>query len=199
MAERSRDLTALLGSRICHDLISPIGAIGNGLELMAMSGAGSGPELSLINESVSNANARIRFYRVAFGASGDGQSLGRSEIRSILDEITKGARLRFHWEPIGDVLRRDVKLAFLVLQCFETAMPYGGEVSVLRDGPRWTFRGKATKLKIKQPLWDLLLDPAPDVDVAPAEVQFALVPELLAESGRQASVTIGEAEIVVSY
>ena len=59
------DLAALVGSRICHDLISPIGAIGNGLELFLMDTAG-GPELALITESISHAKARIRFFRVAY-------------------------------------------------------------------------------------------------------------------------------------
>ena len=65
----SPDLAALLGSRICHDLISPIGAIGNGVELMLMDGAGRAPEVALISESVDAANARIRFFRVAYGVS----------------------------------------------------------------------------------------------------------------------------------
>ena len=52
------DLAALLGSRICHDLISPIGAIGNGLELLMMDPGTHGPEMSLISESVGHANAR---------------------------------------------------------------------------------------------------------------------------------------------
>ena len=61
------DLAALLGSRICHDLISPIGAIGNGVELLMMEGGTPSPELVLIAESVAAANARIRFFRLAFG------------------------------------------------------------------------------------------------------------------------------------
>ena len=69
MSDRT-DLNALLGSRICHDLISPIGAIGNGVELLIMDGATKGPEIALIAESVANASARIRFFRIGFGASG---------------------------------------------------------------------------------------------------------------------------------
>ena len=57
MIPTSRHIAALLGSRICHDLISPIGAISNGVELMQMSGADSSPELALISESVESANA----------------------------------------------------------------------------------------------------------------------------------------------
>ena len=76
------DLAALLGSRICHDLISPIGAIGNGLELLMMDGSAAGPEMALISESVGNANARIRFFRVAYGLAQGNQRLGRVQSAS---------------------------------------------------------------------------------------------------------------------
>ncbi len=83
MNVRSSDLVALIGSRICHDLISPIGAIGNGIELIGLSGAGAGPEMALISESVTNAQARIRFYyRVAFGAGKARTSPGPRRPRS---------------------------------------------------------------------------------------------------------------------
>ena len=76
------DLAALVGSRICHDLISPIGAIGNGVELMMMDRASASPELALIAESVASANARIRYFRVAFGTAGADQRIARSEVHS---------------------------------------------------------------------------------------------------------------------
>ncbi|MEP3017383.1 MAG: histidine phosphotransferase, partial [Tateyamaria sp.] len=60
MGQSNVNLGALIGSRICHDLISPIGAINNGLELLGMSNEREGPELDLISESVGNASARIR-------------------------------------------------------------------------------------------------------------------------------------------
>jgi len=84
------DLNALVGSRICHDLISPIGAIGNGVELLQMESAAQGPELALISESVTNANARIRFFRIAFGAAGRDQRIGRSEVAGILADLYRG-------------------------------------------------------------------------------------------------------------
>jgi histidine phosphotransferase ChpT len=93
MTERP-DLSALIGSRICHDLISPIGAIGNGVELMLMDGGAKSPELALISESVANANARIRFFRIAFGAAGGDTRIARTEVHTVLTEITKGSRLQ---------------------------------------------------------------------------------------------------------
>lgn len=83
MAEKP-DLTALLGSRICHDLISPIGAIGNGLELLMMDGSSTSPEMVLISESVAHADARIRFFRVAYGMAQADHRIGKAEVQSVL-------------------------------------------------------------------------------------------------------------------
>lgn len=75
------DLSALIGSRICHDLISPLGAIGNGLELLQMSGASESPEMTLIADSVTSANARIRFFRIAYGDAVQNQMIKGAELR----------------------------------------------------------------------------------------------------------------------
>ncbi len=136
------DLNALIGSRICHDLISPLGAIGNGVELLTMSGAVAVPEVALIAESVDNANARIRFFRVAFGAARTGVDMGRPEIVSILDAVFEGGRLSVDWQVEGDCRRMDVKLTFLLVQCLEAALPWGGAVTVSEDGGVWRMEGR---------------------------------------------------------
>ena len=63
------DLGALLCSRICHDIISPVGAINNGLELLEEGGADE-DAMALIKSSARNASARLQFARIAFGAAG---------------------------------------------------------------------------------------------------------------------------------
>ena len=93
MGETNVNLAALIGSRICHDLISPIGAISNGLELLDLAGGVQGPEMDLIADSVGNAGARIRFFRIAYGAAGD-QMLGRAEVVSVLDDMTRGGAVK---------------------------------------------------------------------------------------------------------
>src|SRR5690606_27339952 len=79
-------LAALLASRMCHDLVSPLGAIGNGLELLEMYGAAAGPEHALIADSVAAAGARLRLFRLAFGHAGDGQRLPVAELRELLSD-----------------------------------------------------------------------------------------------------------------
>lgn len=178
-------LTALVGSRICHDLISPLGAIGNGVELLEMSGSAQTPEMSLISESVASANARIRYFRIAFGASSVGQSLGRSEIHSVLDAVSASGRITYRWQPTGDCLRSDVRIVFLLLLCIESSMPFGGEATVIYQDGLWRIRGEAEKMKIDNALWEGLATPTTDIDTSPANVHFALLPlQLKAESKR---------------
>lgn len=97
MRPSNLNLAALIGSRICHDLISPIGAINNGLELLGMTAPTEGPEFELISQSVGNASARIRFFRIAYGAASV-QLVGRAEIVSILADVMGGAG----WKWLGD-------------------------------------------------------------------------------------------------
>lgn len=183
MADALPDFAALIGSRICHDLISPLGAIGNGVELLEMSGSGASPEVALISESVANANARIRFFRLAFGAAGGGGSVAGAEIRSILAAMTEGGRMKIDWQVAGDVPRPMAKLAFLALQCLETALAWGGKITVTSEGG-WKAEARAARLNIDDALWANLSAPAPDPAIAPAQVQFALLPSEARAQGR---------------
>ncbi|MDO8884939.1 MAG: histidine phosphotransferase family protein [Pseudotabrizicola sp.] len=194
------DLTALLGSRICHDLISPIGAIGNGVELLMMDGIGSSPELALIVDSVANANARIRFFRVAFGAAGaSDHRIGRAEVAGILSDLTRGGRLTMDWQSPTDLSRREVKLAFLAILCLESAMPHGGTLSIERGDTRWTLRGETARLRVDPDLWELLSNPAATVDLGPAQVHFPLLRDEINRQHRRLTVELGNAAVRLSY
>ena len=199
MGYNTNNLAALIGSRICHDLISPIGAITNGLELMQMSGAALTPEVALISESVGNANARIRFFRIAYGMAPERQNLGRAEIVSILKAVAQGGRVGFHWGPLEDIPRAEVRLVFLALQCLETAMPYGGRIGIAREGDIWVLSASADKLRRMPDLWAALKTPASGFAVSPAEVQFALLPDLLAETGGRISLQETETDILLRF
>ena len=177
-------LAALIGSRICHDLISPIGAINNGLELLAMSGAPEGPEMELIGESVGNASARIRFFRMAFGAAGE-QMVGAPEVSSILNDLYQSSRLEVVWAIEDPQPRACVRLAFLALLCLESGMPYGGQITVRAADGQWQITGTADKVNIDEALWGHLAKSGAAGDLQPSQVQFALLPTLAAQDGRR--------------
>jgi len=198
MSVSSVNLAALIASRICHDLISPIGAINNGLELLGMSGDLGGPELELISDSVGNANARVRFFRVAYGSAGD-QQLGRAEVVSILEDMSKGARLQYIWSPLEPCNRREVRLAFLALQCLETAMPYGGTAKVFCADGKWTVIGEASKINVNDDLWARISGGQSSATVTPALVQFALLPESAKEINRTVRVEQSLDKITLNF
>ncbi len=178
------DLAALVGSRICHDLISPIGAIGNGVELLSLTDGDTGAEMELINESVQNASARIRYFRIAYGAASEDQMVGRAEVLSILSANARGGRFNYIWQIEGDQPRRMVRSALLMLQALESAMPLGGDIQIYQENGEWVMRAEGKRLVVDSGLWDSLLSPTIDSVYNAAQVQFALLPSVLAEAGR---------------
>lgn len=200
MTRLTPDIAALVGSRICHDLISPLGAIGNGLELMAMSpGQPDGPEMALINESVESANARIRFFRVAFGYASHGQAMAASEIRSILGDIGATGRIHYKWQGDGDCLRTEVRPAFLAILCLESALALGGVIEISQSANRWHLSGLGDRLHVDTTLWSDLDQPTAKADISPSRVQFALLPLVLADLGRPPIVEIGDTAVQISF
>ncbi len=195
----ANDLSALIGSRICHDLINPLGAIGNGVELLSMSGIGSTPEMALIAESVENANARIRFFRVAFGAAPPEVKIGASEVQSILHETYKGGRIRVDWRAGPELLRADVKLVFLLLQCLENTLPWGGQIVVQHPGNDWKLEARGEKLKVNSDLWGVLTVPDASTKIVAANVHFALVHDAARGAGRRVASFLSETRVTLSF
>ncbi|MEM7719240.1 MAG: histidine phosphotransferase family protein [Pseudomonadota bacterium] len=199
MTTNGTELNALIGSRICHDLISPLGAIGNGVELLSMSGMPAAPEITLIAESVENANARIRFFRIAFGAANATSMIGHAEVRRVLSDLYRGNRISVDWRLEEDTLRLDAKLAFLILQCFESALPWGGKVAVTRNGETWSIFGTSERLKMEEDLWSLFASKAPAVEISASDVHFALVSPTADAAGRQVKTSVSNNAISVSF
>jgi histidine phosphotransferase ChpT len=173
------DLSALVSARLCHDLISPMGAIGNGLELLQLS-AGPAAELALVNESLATALAKLRFYRIAFGPADP-------EARQSLDEVSQISDAMFHgrfnvgWpERGGDLPRTLTRVVYLAILCLEKSLPMGGRVHVTRAGAAVTLAVDAPRTAPPAVLWAHVVDGTPVPDLKPDGVQFALLRQALA-------------------
>jgi histidine phosphotransferase ChpT len=181
------DLAALLGSRLCHDLVSPLGAIGNGVELLEMSpdfpGIAASPEMRLIAEAVASARGRIRAYRMAFGMAQEDQRVSRAELQRLLDEVADQGRLRVTLDAEGDFARPEIRMVMLAMMCLESAMPWGGRVIVLRDTPGWRLVAECERSKIDADLW-AWLDGNAVRTPAPSDVHFALLAEIATAEDR---------------
>ncbi len=193
------DLVALVGSRIAHDLASPLGAIANGVELLGLAGQADSPELALITESVTNATARIKAFRIAFGAARPGQTVSDTDLRALFAAGPEGRRLEIDGPDAGDVPRPAGKLILLALMCVETALPWGGRVQVTRDDTRWQIAARGERMRVDPALWAHLATPQPPASIAPAEVHFALIGAEAAAQGRSLAVDIAEPGLTISF
>ncbi|MGP6086187.1 histidine phosphotransferase family protein [Antarctobacter jejuensis] len=198
MSQSSAKLASLVGSRLCHDLISPIGAIQNGLELIALSNPGdTSPEMELIQDSCESASARIRFFRVAFGSAGSQQMMGQRDVLSTLSGLGKGGKTRFDWTPTEDLPRPEVQLAFLAYLCCESALPHGGIVRFERDAAGWSITAQGPRLSVDRPLWDHLNGSVPLDDPAADRVHFAMLPILAEARGQKLMTTLRDETITI--
>lgn len=177
------DLCAMIGSRLCHDLISPIGAISNGMELLEMTSGPPTPEMELIRQSVDNVNARIKFFRIAFGLASAEQLIGRAEVQGILRDYFSAGRLDVQWHPVEDLPRAQVKAALLSLLCVEGALPAGGTIEVAHGDDGWHITGTGTRLRIQEDGWTHLDGGGPTPEGA-SQVHFALLRQWATATGR---------------
>ena len=181
-------LSAMVGSRLCHDLVSPLGAIGNGVELLQMSGEfpgiGKSPEMQLILESVEAARARIQAFRMAFGHAPADQRVSRQDLGKLLDGMSRQGRMKIELGDETDLPRIEARMILLGLMCFESAMPWGGRVIILRAGPRWRLVAESDRMKPDPALWSWLGGDGTPPAGAASEVQFPLLAETAAEAER---------------
>ena len=127
----------LLCSRLCHDLISPVGAIANGLEFLAE----SDPQLrsdaiGLVGSSATQAAARLAFYRLAFGAGGgEDKTIRFGEVQKTIVNFVADKKIELDWSPPAIAPDATLSAPFgklllnLTLLGLE-ALPKGGQLSL---------------------------------------------------------------------
>jgi histidine phosphotransferase ChpT len=131
------DLAALLCSRVCHDVISPVGAINNGLELLDEGGSDA-DALDLIRTSALNASVRLKLARLAFGASGSvGASIDTGEAEKALREYaTAEKKTEITWNgPRVIIAKNRVKLLMNLFLVAYGSIPRGGSIEVTLENP----------------------------------------------------------------
>jgi histidine phosphotransferase ChpT len=133
------ELAALLCSKVCHDVISPVGAITNGLEVLddETDERTRGFAMDLIRKSATRASSNLLFARLAYGAAGSaGSELSLGELHEAASGYIASDKVMLHWESPDGALAKDIGrllLNFLVIG--QHAVPRGGTISVGVAGP----------------------------------------------------------------
>ncbi|MEQ8747953.1 histidine phosphotransferase family protein [Pyruvatibacter sp.] len=129
------EFAALLCSRVCHDVISPVGAIVNGLEVLEEEDDDEMREhaLLLIAKSALQASAKLQFARLAFGASGSaGAEIEIDDARRAAEGLMAGGRITLAWDVKPGALHKTrMKLLMNLVQFATGAIPRGGELKII--------------------------------------------------------------------
>jgi histidine phosphotransferase ChpT len=153
----SLDLAALLCSRVCHDLISPVGAIVNGLEVLAEAKDEETKTfaLDLIRKSANTASAKLQFCRIAFGAAGSaGAQIDLGDAQTIARGFLEDEKTKLAWNlPRALLAKNRVKLLLNMLLIAGQAIPRGGRLTVdpIGSGESLGFRLSAAGVNAKIP------------------------------------------------
>ena len=198
------ELAALLCSRVCHDLISPVGAIVNGLEVLDDNPKPDDREfaLDLIRKSAKTASARLQFCRLAFGAAGSASAqIDLGDALNMAKGHIEDGKCTIAWNLPRLLLPKNrVKLLLNMLIIAQQTIPRGGTLTVdpIGEGEAMAFRVTAAGLNARLPQNIVTLlgsDQGPSVDAHAVQPYYT---RLLAEAcGLKVTLTAeGEAMVV---
>jgi histidine phosphotransferase ChpT len=200
------DLAALLCSRVCHDLISPVGAIVNGLEVLDDNPSPDDREfaLGLIRKSAKNASAKLQFCRLAFGAAGSaGAQIDTGDAENMARGMFEDDKTKLVWNVPRILLAKNrVKLLLNMLVIAQQSIPRGGTLTVTptAEGDAMAFRVSAagTHVRLPQAAVELLAgNHAGNIDAHAVQPHYT---KLLAEaSGLKVTLAMdGEAAVIAA-
>jgi histidine phosphotransferase ChpT len=182
------ELAALLCSRVCHDLISPVGAIVNGLEVLDDNPKPEDRDfaLDLIRKSAKTASARLQFCRLAFGAAGSsGAQIDLGDALTMAKGHIEDGKCTITWNlPRLLLPKNKVKLLLNMLVIAQQTIPRGGTLTVdpIGEGEAMAFRVTAAGLNARLPQNIVALlssDQEPGVDAHSVQPYYT---RLLAEA-----------------
>ena len=126
----------LLASKLCHDLVSPVSAINNGVELIEDIGGSVVDEaMKLIGDSGITASRRLRLYRMAYGRAGSEDCLSTKDVRQVAEQYLTGGKTLLVWpegqpDTASAERRGFLKTLLNVIILAEETLAYGGVVTL---------------------------------------------------------------------
>ncbi|RIX98723.1 histidine phosphotransferase [Aureimonas flava] len=195
------DLAALLASRLCHDIISPVGAIQSGLELL--DDMPDDPEsMALVRSSTKSAVAKLQFARIAYGASGSSTAqIDMGDARTVAEGWMAFEKANLQWSGERAYVPKNIaKLVLNLLVVANASVPRGREVEVsierLEPTARFTLRARGKPLRVPAKFRELLAgETTPEsIDAHGIQPYYALL--LAREAGLSVRLEQGEEEVV---
>ncbi len=192
MDNGSIDFASLLCSRLCHDLLNPVGAITNGLELLAEEhdDAMRAQCLDLLAESARVSAAKLKFYRLAFGSAGGyGDTVPAPEIKAAVEGMfSASGRLAIEWMLGEDMIAKlPAKVLLNLALIAGEALPRGGTLTLGLESSGGAIdlavRSEGPRLTLDSELRKALRGEAGGADISSRTVAAVMVRELVRSRG----------------
>ncbi len=179
------DFSALLCSRLCHDLISPVGAIANGLEILVDENdeVMRAEVMKLLAQSAEATSARLKFYRLSFGSAGGfGEKVPLREAESAIKGLYLSGNIDLSWQSdIGGMNKDAMKIMLNMVLLAGESLFRGGEmcIEITEEAPttRVMVKVRGDKIIFSDPIRKALLGELPD-----REIEAKTAPAFLAAS-----------------
>lgn len=194
-------LSALLSSRVCHDLINPVGAIGSGLEVLddpSMDGTMRDAALDLIRSGAGKAIALLTYARLAYGAAGGyGAEIGLEDAKKALAGVFDTVKPDLDWR-IGEGMapKENVKALLILAYAAADCVPRGGTVTIAGDINDFTITATGKKVLLQDDLVKALGGDARGI--APKFTPALIAAQLVEEKGGRISAVKDEEKVVLS-
>ena len=198
---KSYEFASLLCSRLCHDLLSPVGALNNGIELLADE---HDPEmrarcLELLSESARASANKLKFFRLAFGAAGGfGDEVDTREARVAIEGLFGGeGRIQLGWMVDDPTMSKSaLKVLMNLVLIAGDALVRGGRLDVGAErhgsGLDIVVRAEGTRIVLDPELKQVLIGQTTEDAIAPRAAAAWLVHLLVTEGGGQVQVMDNE-------
>jgi len=188
-------LTELLAARLCHELVSPVGAIANGVEILEEEPGFARDAGKLIAQSARDARRRLQFYRVAYGSTGD---VTTAQARGVAAEYFAGGKIGCIWPDALPVPRGWEKLACNLLVVAAEALPRGGTIRMApgADDASLAVVAAGAEARLAPSALALLTGPIDPEALTPRTVEAAFVAMLARRLGIVVTPYLGQPDEV---
>ncbi|MBA5777239.1 histidine phosphotransferase [Stappia sp. F7233] len=199
------DLAALVASRVCHDIISPVGAITNGLEVLDEEGNEDMRDfaMDLIRKSARQASAKLQFARLAFGAAGSaGSEIDLGDARNVAEGFLENEKADIAWDvPRLLMAKNKVKLLLNLILIANQCVPRGGTITVGMEGdaeaPVFMLRATGGYAKVPAVVAEILAGGEPErIDAHSVQSAYTLL--LARDSGMDLEVVKQEDTVLIT-
>ncbi len=194
----------LLASRICHDLVSPVGAIGNGVELLTEMGAdGLEDSLSLLSHSARAASVRLQLFRLCYGAGGSEALISGKMIYEAFNNFIAGEKVSLTWDLMNDVPEEDLPAGFFkvllnAMILARESLPKGGIVKVTKGvGRTMLVEATGDTVIVRDGVAEALAHLVNAEDLTPKTVHAYVTRSFSNHAGTSMTMDVNEARLTI--